>query len=70
MIYNNEQDPNVKQWEKEQHEHSMLASPSYREWWAKNGERILEEDRIQHNMNMKYRVADNPDEFLDGENDE
>ena len=35
-IYNNETDPNIKQWDAEQHEHNLLTSPSYREWWEEN----------------------------------
>jgi hypothetical protein len=69
-IYSNETDPNAKQWDDTQHERSMLTSPSYREWWEANKERILEEDELRHNMNMKYRVAENPDAFLDNKNDE
>jgi hypothetical protein len=52
-IYNNETDPNVKQWENEQHERSMLVSPSYREWWEANKERILAEDKLNHDMQFK-----------------
>ena len=52
-IYNNDKDPNVKQWESEQHERNMLVSPSYREWWEQNKERILEEDKLNHDMQFK-----------------
>ena len=52
-IYNNETDPNAKQWENEQHERSMLVSPSYREWWEANKERILSEDKLNHDMQFK-----------------
>jgi hypothetical protein len=69
-IYSNETDPNAKQWDDTQHERSMLTSPSYREWWEANKERILEEDELRHNMNMKYRVAESTDEFLDNKSDE
>lgn len=54
MIYNNETDPNIKQWENEQHERNMLISPSYREWWEQNKERILEEDKLRHEMKCEY----------------
>lgn len=64
-IYNNETDPNVKQWENEQHDRSMLVSPSYREWWEQNKERILEEDKLKHEMNMKWKVKGNEDRYLD-----
>ncbi len=64
-IYNNETDPNVKQWENEQHERSMLVSPSYREWWEQNKERILEEDKLRHEMNMKWKIKGNEDRYLD-----
>jgi len=64
-IYNNETDPNVKQWENEQHERNMLVSPSYREWWEANKERILAEDEVRRNMNMKWKVKGNEDRYLD-----
>ena len=49
-IYNNDKDPNVKQWEQEEHKHNLLTSPSYREWWEQNKERILAEDKLNHDM--------------------
>ena len=52
-IYNNDKDPNVKQWEQEEHKHNLLASPSYREWWEQNKERILAEDKLNHDMQFK-----------------
>jgi len=52
-IYNNDKDPNVIQWEQEQHEHNILTSPSYREWWEQNKERILAEDKLNHDMQFK-----------------
>ena len=64
-IYNNETDPNVKQWENEQHERNMLISPSYREWWEQNKERILAEDELRHEMNMKWKIKGNEDRYLD-----
>ena len=30
-----------------EHEHNMLTSPSYREWWEQNKERILEKDVME-----------------------
>jgi hypothetical protein len=64
-IYNNETDPNVKQWEQEEHERNLLVSPSYREWWEQNKERILAEDKLRHEMNMKWKIKGNEDRYLD-----
>jgi hypothetical protein len=61
MTHNNETDPNVKQWENEQHERNMLVSPSYREWWEQNKERILEEDKLNHDMQFKAAYAKHGD---------
>jgi uncharacterized protein YaiL (DUF2058 family) len=49
-IYNNDKDPNVTQWE---HEEKAKVNPSYREWWEQNKERILEEDKLNHDMQFK-----------------
>jgi hypothetical protein len=48
-----------------QHERNLLVSPSYREWWEQNKERILEEDKLRHEMNMKWKVKGREDELLD-----
>lgn len=64
MIYNNDTDPNAKQWDDEQHERSLLTSPSYRQWWEQNKERILKEDELRHEMNMKWKVRGREDDYL------
>ena len=48
-IYNNETDPNVKQWEQEQ----AQSSTKYQQWWEQNKERILAEDKLNHEMQFK-----------------
>jgi hypothetical protein len=48
-IYNNDIDPNVKQWEQEQ---TQLSS-DYERWWEQNKERILEQDKLNHDMQFK-----------------
>ena len=48
-IYNNETDPNVKQWEQEQSQ----ASNTYQKWWEQNKERILAEDKLNHEIQFK-----------------
>jgi hypothetical protein len=47
------------------HERNMLTSPSYREWWEQNKERILEEDKLKHEMNMKWKIKGNENRYLD-----
>lgn len=42
-----EKDIKIKQWDAEQHEHNMLTSPSYREWWEQNKVNILEKDVME-----------------------
>jgi len=64
-IYNNETDPNVKEWNEGQHDRSMLVSPSYREWWEANKERIMAEQETYRQLNMKWKVRGREDEFLD-----
>jgi len=53
-IYNNETDPNVKQWEQEQIE-IQINEPrrKYEQWWEQNKERILEQDKLNHDMQFK-----------------
>jgi hypothetical protein len=55
-IYNNETDPNVKQWEQEQIE-IQINEPRrrYQEWWEQNKERILAEDQLNHDMQFKSK---------------
>jgi hypothetical protein len=53
-IYNNETDPNVKQWEQEQIE-IQINEPrrKFEQWWEQNKERILEQDKLNHDMQFK-----------------
>ena len=53
-IYNNDKDPNVKQWEQEQIE-IQINEPrrKYEQWWEQNKERILAEDQLNHDMQFK-----------------
>ena len=53
-IYNNDKDPNVKQWEQEQME-IQINEPRRRfeQWWEQNKERILAEDKLNHDMQFK-----------------
>jgi hypothetical protein len=55
-IYNNETDPNVKQWEQEQIE-IQINEPrrKYEQWWEQNKERILEQDQLNHDMQFKSK---------------
>jgi hypothetical protein len=48
-IYNNDIDPNVTQWEQEQSQ----SSSDYERWWEQNKERILEQDKLNHDMQFK-----------------
>ena len=48
-IYNNDKDPNVIQWEQEQ----TQPSEKYNQWWEQNKERILEQDKLNHDMQFK-----------------
>ena len=34
----------------------MRSSSEYQQWWAKNSERVLANDEVRHNMNMKWAV--------------
>jgi len=49
---------------KKEHESTLLTSPSYREWWEANKERILEEDKARHEADMKKHIANDPDKFM------
>jgi hypothetical protein len=55
-IYNNETDPNIKQWEQEQIE-IQINEPrrKYEQWWEQNKERILEQDQLNHDMQFKSK---------------
>jgi len=50
-IYNNDKDPNDIQWEKEQME-IQINEPrrKFEQWWKQNKERILAEDKLNHDM--------------------
>jgi len=53
-IYNNDRDPNDIQWEQEQME-IQVNEPRRRfeQWWEQNKERILAEDKLNHDMQFK-----------------
>lgn len=34
-----------------------IASKEYQIWWEKNSERILAEDKLNHEMNFKFALA-------------
>ena len=53
-IYNNDKDPNVIQWEQEQIE-IQINEPrrKFEQWWEQNKERILAEDKLNHDMQFK-----------------
>ena len=53
-IYNNDKDPNVIQWEQEQME-IQINEPrrKFEQWWEQNKERILAEDKLNHDMQFK-----------------
>jgi hypothetical protein len=57
-IYNNDKDPNVIQWEQEQIE-MQINEPrrKYEQWWEQNKERILAEDKLNHDMQFKSSYA-------------
>jgi hypothetical protein len=61
-IYNNETDPNVKQWEQEQIE-IQINEPrrKYEQWWEQNKERILAEDQLNHDMQFKSKFIKDGD---------
>ena len=53
-IYNNDKDPNVTQWEQEQMEIQILEPRRrFEEWYKQNEERILAEDKLNHDMQFK-----------------
>ena len=53
-IYNNDKDPNVIQWEQEQMELQILEPRrKFEQWWEQNKERILAEDKLNHDMQFK-----------------
>jgi hypothetical protein len=53
-IYNNDKDPNDIQWEQEQME-LQINEPrrKFEQWWKQNKERILAEDKLNHDMQFK-----------------
>jgi hypothetical protein len=53
-IYNNDKDPNDIQWEKEQME-IQINEPrrKFEQWWEQNKERILAEDKLNHDIQFK-----------------
>jgi hypothetical protein len=53
-IYNNDKDPNDIQWEQEQME-IQVNEPrrKFEQWWEQNKERILAEDKLNHDMQFK-----------------
>ena len=54
----------------EQHKRNLLTNFSYREWWEQNKERIMAEQEVYRQLNMKWKVKGREDEFLSGyEND-
>jgi hypothetical protein len=61
-IYNNDKDPNVIQWEKEQIE-LQINEPrrKYEQWWEQNKERILAEDQLNHDMQFKSKFIQHGD---------
>ena len=61
-IYNNDKDPNVIQWEQEQME-IQINEPrrKYEQWWEQNKERILVEDKLNHEMQFKSKFIQNGD---------
>ena len=57
-IYNNDKDPNDIQWEQEQMELQILEPRrQYDQWWEQNKERILAEDKLNHDMQFKSALA-------------
>ena len=53
-IYNNDKDPNDIQWEQEQMEIQILEPRrKFEQWWEQNKERILAEDKLNHDMQFK-----------------
>jgi hypothetical protein len=61
-VYNNDKDPNVIQWEKEQIE-LQINEPrrKYEQWWEQNKERILAEDQLNHDMQFKSKFIQHGD---------
>ena len=61
-IYNNDKDPNVMQWEKEQME-IQINEPrrKFEQWWEQNKERILAEDQLNHDMQFKSKFIKDGD---------
>lgn len=53
-IYNNDVDPNVKQWDEEQHQHNLKTNPSYREWWQANKTSYMFKEYMQRFYTTSY----------------
>jgi hypothetical protein len=61
-IYNNDRDPNDIQWEQEQMEIQVLEPRrKFEQWWEQNKERILEQDKLNHDMQFKSKFIQNGD---------
>jgi len=61
-IYNNDRDPNDIQWEQEQMEIQILEPRrKFEQWWEQNKERILEQDKLNHDMQFKSKFIQNGD---------
>ena len=61
-IYNNDKDPNVTQWEQEQMEIQILEPRrKFEQWWEQNKERILAEDKLNHDMQFKSKFIQDGD---------
>ena len=61
-IYNNDKDPNDIQWEKEQMEIQILEPRrKFEQWWEQNKERILAEDKLNHDMQFKSKFIQDGD---------
>jgi hypothetical protein len=61
-IYNNDRDPNDIQWEQEQMEIQILEPRrKFEQWWEQNKERILEQDKLNHDIQFKSKFIQNGD---------
>jgi hypothetical protein len=61
-IYNNDRDPNDIQWEQEQMEIQVLEPRrKFEQWWEQNKERILEQDKLNHDMQFKSKFIKDGD---------
>ena len=64
-IYNNETDPNVKDWDKWEQEQMELQINEprrrFEQWWEQNKERILAEDQLNHDTQFKSKFIQHGD---------